>query len=729
MTTKIIGTEQTANSQDLPVETLRLLVKSINLSNSPLMLYGENYEIIFANPAARSFWPDLINGLEKGEGIKIAIEKQIRTLLPHLPDEQINEAVASTLRCYETNKPFELFATKNRQCRVTLRAIGNFMIGLGVDITDLKKRESELKKARKAEENSSLAKSEFLANMSHEIRTPMNGIMGMAQILAEGNLNRREKDMVKVIERSGEALLTVINDILDFSKIEAGKIVLDQAPFLLRETIEDVTSLLSSAAANTGIDLLLRMQPDLPTRYLGDVGRIRQIMTNLVGNAVKFTHKGHVLIDVKGEVVADNANLTIEVSDTGIGIPEDKLAHIFDKFSQVDGSTTREYEGTGLGLSIAVNLVKLMGGAITAKSKVGEGSIFSIKLVLPLAANLAEMKTSSTKIAGTNILVIDDNLINREILKEQMQFWKCHCIAVESGQLGLAVLEKAKQKNIEIDLVIVDYQMPVMTGEAFIRNLKTRPEFRSLPTVMLSSVDESALQRRLSGLGINRFLTKPTRSSALLDAISDAITQARALNNRAVKTKMKKHILKNRERTEKRVQEGIQADRAPAVQERLGGARQFVLDIHSQPKNIEQDSTKQENRLDVLIAEDNDVNQIYISYIMQDMGLTYKIVPNGRVAVDKWQALAPKLVLMDISMPEMNGYEATNAIRALEEKTGRARTPIIAVTAHTLSGDRARCLENDMDDYISKPLSISALTEKLEKWGISQTQGARMQVG
>ena len=354
------------------------------------------------------------------------------------------------------------------------------MFGTLVDITHHKMAELDAM-------NADRAKSEFLANMSHEIRTPMNGIMGMTQLLANCQLGPREREFVKTIDRSGQALLTIINDILDFSKIEAGRIELDHSPFLLRESLEDVTSLLSTAATDTGVDLLLRIDPDLPETYIGDVGRVRQILTNLVGNALKFTHEGHVLIDVTGAVTDQMAKLNIAVSDTGIGIEEGQLSQVFEKFSQADGSTTREYEGTGLGLSIATNLAKLMNGEITAVSEVGKGSTFTVKIELDVTEDAAKPIVQAAPTITGNILIIDDIVMNHDILKEQLSNDTCKCISVTSARKGLDVLARAAEKNIPIDLVIVDYQMPQMTGEDFIRIVKTHENYKHIPCLLYTS--------------------------------------------------------------------------------------------------------------------------------------------------------------------------------------------------------------------------------------------------
>lgn len=543
-----------------------------------------------------------------------------------------------------------------------IRVMGSMM-----DITALK--EAELRAV-----SSDISKSEFLANMSHEIRTPMNGIMGMAELLQNSQLGPRETDFVNVINRSGKALLTIINDILDFSKIEAGQMELDNAPFHLRDSIEDITTLLSTKVVETGIDLLLRVQPDLPTTFLGDVGRIRQILTNIVGNAVKFTHTGHVLIDVSGEVENETANLLIKVVDTGIGIPAEKLNHVFDKFSQADGSTTRQYGGTGLGLPISQNLTELMGGDISVNSALGEGSTFTISITLPIQEEIITPKLEHLNIAGSKILVIDDNAVNRDILKEQITYWNCQCIAAPSAKTGMAVLDRAKLKNIKLDLIIVDYQMPESNGEDFVKALKAHPDHAHMPVIMLSSVDRSELRSRMKALQISAFLTKPARGSVLHNTIGEVLYD--------------KAMTSTQSQDEKRV--------TPAVNT----------------------SSRTSDHVDVLIAEDNDVNQMYVKFVMEDLGLSYKIVPNGRIAVDKWKLLSPKVILMDISMPVMNGYDATAAIRQLEAKNGLPRTPIIAVTAHAMKQDQNSCLENDMDDYLSKPLSINNLIEKLRSWGV-----------
>ncbi|MCB1419539.1 MAG: response regulator, partial [Notoacmeibacter sp.] len=563
------------------------------------------------------------------------------------------------------------------------------------DITDQKRRETELEAAQSQAVLADRAKSEFLANMSHEIRTPMNGVLGMAELLAKTELDSKQKTFTDIIVKSGNALLTIINDILDFSKIDAGQLVLDPVDFNLAEAIEDVATLISVRAKEKDLELIVRVDPDIPDVYTGDVGRIRQIVTNLMGNAVKFTESGHVLVDVTAVHQGPVTRLRLSVTDTGIGIPEDKIKSVFEKFSQIDGSSTRRHEGTGLGLAIASRLVELMNGAIGARSTVGEGSTFWVEIELPAHAEGRRKKKMPVDVTGARIVIIDDNEVNRSILLEQMRSWSLDACAAASGKEGLAILRAAVGYGIEVDCVVLDYQMPELNGEEVARAIQADPQLAGLPIILLSSVDHALNGKVNEELGIDTCLVKPARSSALLEAIVAAVQRRREPGARDV------------------VFVPRQAEPTPVL-----APRPAVPQLKDEDFSFEvpKKDTPATHRIDILAAEDNEVNQLVLTQILADTNYSFKLVGNGELAVEAWQDMKPRLVLMDVSMPQMNGLEATAHIRRAEQREGLKRTPIVGVTAHALKGDRERCLECGMDDYLSKPISPDALTAKLAEW-------------
>ncbi|CAN7410065.1 response regulator [Rhizobium sp. LjRoot258] len=563
-------------------------------------------------------------------------------------------------------------------------------IALFTDVTEAKEREAELERLLARAEAADRVKSEFLANMSHEIRTPMNGVLGMAELLAKTNLDTRQKTFIDIIVKSGNALVTIINDILDFSKIDAGQMTLRRTTFDLVEAIEDVATLLSSPAAEKNIELLVRTAPDLPSAVIGDAGRFRQIIANLLGNAVKFTERGHVLVDVGFAPGAqDEIMASIRVKDTGIGIPGDKLGTIFDKFSQIDASSTRRHEGTGLGLAITAGLVDLFGGYLEVDSQPGEGSVFTVNLPFVVAAaRLA--KPLPVNVMGARVLVVDDNAVNRQILTEQLVLWGFDGAAAEDGSAAIAILEAAHECGIGIDAVVLDYQMPGMNGAGIARKLRIDRRFERLPIIFLTSMDISGTEKEFAALNGQAYLMKPARATVLRNTIVDVVRASRAKQMTAAVT----------------MPPSVQAEPPPLpkVQPSKRAPTEFI---------------------DVLVAEDNEVNQIVFTQILQETGRNFLVVGNGWEAVEAWERYTPRIIMMDVSMPVMNGHDATRAIRDRECGQGH-RVPIIGVTAHALEADRDVCLEAGMDDYMSKPISPELLEEKLELWlGRSEQQAGR----
>jgi len=518
----------------------------------------------------------------------------------------------------------------------------------------------------------------------------MNGVMGMAELLTTTELDSKQKMFTDVIVKSGSSLLTIINDILDFSKIDAGQLELDIAPFNLREAIEDVATLVSAKVAEKDLELIVRVDPTLPDSLIGDVGRVRQIVTNLLGNAVKFTEIGHIYLNIESTIDAEG-QVAIEccVEDTGIGIPEDKCKTIFQKFSQVDTSATRKHEGTGLGLSIASSLANLMSGSIRVESELGVGTKFICNMTMQIDEQCnAKAVVIPGDMTGARVLIVDDNEVNRSILTEQMTAWNFDTAAAENGAEGLQIMRAVKANNMTIDLVILDYQMPEMTGIDVLREMRNDDTLREIPAILLTSVDGVQSYPELRSLSLEASLTKPTRSSILLETLMQVIA-----NNRAA---MHFQPAEPKEHPEKSVDQT-----AYQTTDLVGGNQKSRFE----PKGI-----------DVLVAEDNEVNQIVFQQILEEANVKFKIVENGRLAVAAFKAHKPRMIIMDVSMPEMNGKDATAAIRSWEREEKMKRIPIVGVTAHALKGDMESCIEAGMDDYLSKPVSPQKLAIKVEQW-------------
>jgi PAS domain S-box-containing protein len=538
------------------------------------------------------------------------------------------------------------------------------VLGVSNDVTVHRHVEATLQKARAAAEAANQAKSEFLANMSHEIRTPLNGIIGMSELCLDTGLSREQREYIETVQLSADGLLNVINDILDFSKIEAGKLELDPNEFDIRQTIDTALKMLALRAHQKHLELACDICPDVPERAIGDANRLRQVLLNLVGNAIKFTERGEVVVSVCVENRTDaGIALRFTVSDTGIGIANERQQLIFNPFVQADSSTTRQYGGTGLGLTISTRLVTMMGGSIALESEIGHGSKFHFTAKFECASSVTDNTSVAEQVlVGTRALILDDNETSRRILHNALARWDVRAELAADAAEAMTVLGQCAQQGDPVRLMLVDLDMPQVDGLSFVQGLNQEHRAQATIIMLLNSSTQRDDAARSRDAGISSYLVKPIRTTELREALLQELANVSAIEPQAP-------------------------------------AKQATAELN----------------LNILLAEDNPVNQLVMQRLLVKRGHRVTIAATGKAAIDALSRDRFDLVFMDVQMPEVDGFEATREIRK-REASGQPRTPIVALTAHAMSGDRERCLEAGMDGYMTKPVNPKELDDTLKSF-------------
>ncbi len=656
-----------------------LFSEAIEALDDGFAVYDSEFRVLYANAQARSDFKEWYAVIESGGSFKDGMLASLRSITKYAEEDGLEELAEAAVELLNKGEPLKTAMPDGRTLLITHRPMsGGRWVGTSIDMTDELVRQQELKDAKKEAEAASRAKSQFLANMSHEIRTPLNAVLGFASLIKDTDLDERQSDYVETIAESGESLLSILNDVLDVSKIEAGALDLDETEVNIERLIRSVMALMSVRAQSKDLEIASYVDPNIPVALIGDQGRIRQILVNLIGNAIKFTEEGGISLEVRLEdrLPGDKVAILFSVSDTGMGISSEQQDHLFDRFTQADVSTTREFGGTGLGLSICRDLVELMDGTLEVQSEFGKGSTFRARIVLDADDGDERYLDSSDAqtLRGRRLLVVDDNQVNLRVIGLMLAAYGCRVETVDDPLAVREAILAAQDKGKPFETIIIDHMMPGMDGVQLAAQIREDSDIRPVKLILSSSGIATASQAE--EWGFEAIAPKPISQRRLINTLN------RFFEELPVKAKPPKKVEK----------------KAPAPKKPSGdgsGCR-------------------------ILLADDNPTNLKFIQSALEKHPVTVDTVGDGREAVSAARSLPYDLVLMDVQMVHMDGIEATKRIRKLGGDI--ASVPIIAITASAMAGDRERCLDAGMNDYLAKPVAIDQLLDKIRYW---TTDGVR----
>jgi len=679
-----------SRSNDKTEDLDSLFSEAIETLTDGLAVYDPDFRVLYANTQSRKDFQAWYTALDAGQDLHAAVLASTKAVIAMDDKALLDKYTSEFIDGIYSGKAMKLAHRDGRTLLVTFWPMSNGnWVATSIDITEQLRGRKELKEAKQAAEAASHAKSQFLANMSHEIRTPLNAVLGFASLLKDSTLTETQHDFVDTIADSGESLLAILNDILDVSKIEAGALELEETDFDLERTVRSVMSLMSVRAHTKDLEIVSYVDPNIIVPLIGDPGRIRQILLNLIGNAIKFTEEGGIALEVRLEdrLPGDKVALMFSISDTGIGISGEQQKHLFDRFSQGDISTTREYGGTGLGLSICNDLVQLMGGTMEVTSTPGEGSTFKIRIVLKSEDGVRFLDSSDAQqIRGRRILVVDDNKVNLRVIGLMLAGYGCHVETVEDPTQACDAILKAQDAGKPFDVAIIDHMMPEMDGVELSALIKADERIAALKLILSSSGIATSIQAQEWGFAA--MAPKPVSQRRLIQTLKQLLDNAPALKKKSPA-----------------VAAPIPADPLGDKKPDAGMGATRTGDNRTQCR--------------ILLVDDNPINLKLIQSALAAYPMTIDTVGDGREAVAAARSLPYDIILMDVQMINMDGMEATRRIRKLNGPI--AQVPIIAITASAMAGDREKCLEAGMNDYLSKPIAIDVLLDRIRHWTVGST--------